>query len=144
MRHKVLDQAGGGRRIAAVFDIGDDVLDCLQQLCERERITSAQLCGIGGFLRATLAYYDMEAKRYEPIDVNEQVEVLSFLGNLTEYQGKPKLHVHCVVGHRDGRTTGGHLLAGIVRPTLELSIHELPVSLRRTDRPEIGIPLIEL
>ena len=144
MKHKVLGQAGGGRRIAAVFDLGDDVLDRLQRLCEGEAIFTAALSGIGGFLEATLAYYDMEAKRYEPIEVKEQVEVLSFLGNVTEYEGKPKLHVHCIVGRRDGSAIGGHLLSATVRPTLELSIQEYAESLRRTDRPEIGIPLIDL
>lgn len=144
MKHKVLGQAGGGRRIAAVFDPGDDVLDELKRLCEREGIAAAAISGIGGFLEATLAYYDMEAKRYEPIEVREQVEVLSFLGNVTEYEAAPKLHVHCIVGRRDGATIGGHLLSATVRPTLELLIHELPAVLRRADRPEIGIPLIDL
>jgi predicted DNA-binding protein with PD1-like motif len=86
----------------------------------------------------------METKRYEPIAVDEQVEVVSFLGNVTSYQGKPRLHVHCVVGHRDGHTTAGHLLSATVRPTLEVFIDEIASSLRRTDRPEIGIPLIDL
>lgn len=140
-RLKVHDHA---RRFALVGDTDDDVLPLLQQLCERERIESAALSAVGGFRSATLAFYDLQAKRYEPIAVEEQVEVLSFLGNVTMYQGKPKIHVHCVVGHRDGHTTGGHLLGAIVRPTLELLIDELPAVLTRTDRPDIGIPLIEL
>lgn len=144
MKHRVLGQAGGGRRFAAVFDIGDDVLEHLQQLCEREAIASASITGLGGFGSATLGYFDMEAKRYEPIPIDEQVEVLSLIGNVTEYQGKPKIHAHCVVGHRDGRTSGGHLLEGRVRPTLELLICELGSTLQRTDRPEIGIPLIDI
>jgi predicted DNA-binding protein with PD1-like motif len=66
------------------------------------------------------------------------------IGNVTEYQGKPKIHAHCVVGHRDGRTSGGHLLEGRVRPTLELLICELASTLQRSGRPEIGIPLIDI
>ncbi len=58
------------------------------------------------------------------------------------YQGKPRTHAHCVVGHRDGHTTGGHFLAGIAQPTVELMVDEIAVPLHRTDRPEIGIPLI--
>lgn len=144
MKHKQLELPEQRRRFAAVFDADDDVLAELQRLCEREGITAAAISGIGGFRAATLAFYDMEEKRYEPIAVNEQVEVLSFLGNVTSYRDKPKIHVHCIVGGRDGRTTGGHLLAGTVRPTLELLIDELPPVLRRSDRPEIGIPLIDL
>ena len=129
---------------AAVFDTGDDVLALLQQLCEAERILGASISGIGGFRKATVGFYDLEAKRYEPIAIDEQVEVLSLLGNVAEYEGKPRIHAHLIVGHRDGRTTGGHFLGAIVRPTLELLIREVPGVLRRTDRPEIGIPLLEL
>ncbi len=60
------------------------------------------------------------------------------------YQEKPRVHAHCVVGHRDGRATGGHFLSGTVRPTLELMVEEIAAGLRRTDRPEIGIPLLAL
>lgn len=132
------------RRFAVVGEAGDEALEVLQQFCERERIESASVNGIGGFQNATVAFFDVQAKRYVPIAVDEQVEVLSFLGNVTLYQDKPKIHVHCVLGHRDGHTTGGHLQRGIVGPTLEIIVDELPSKLHRTDRPEIGLPLIEL
>ena len=144
MNHKVLSSQAGQRSFAAVFDTGDDVLALLQQFCEGERILGASISGIGGFRKATVGFYDLEAKRYEPIAIDEQVEVLSLLGNVAEYEEKPRIHAHCIVGHRDGRTTGGHFLGAIVRPTLELLIREVPGVLRRTDRPEIGIPLLEL
>lgn len=144
MKYQRLNVHDHARRFIFVGEMGDDVLPALQQFCERERVESAAISGVGGFHKATLAYYDMESKRYDPIAVDEQVEVLSFLGNVTLYQGKPRLHVHCIVGHRDGHTTGGHLLGGIVRPTLELSIDEWPSVLARSDRAEIGIPLIDL
>lgn len=144
MKHRVLNGQAGERRFAVVFEVDDHVLTLLEQLCERERIASASLSGIGGFHKATLAYYDMETKRYEPIEIDEQVEVVSLLGNVTQFSGKPKIHAHCIVGHRDGRTTAGHLLAGVVRPTLELFVDETAASLIREDRPDIGIPLIAL
>lgn len=131
-------------RTIAVFETGDDVVPLLQFLCEREDIRGATLFGIGGFAKATVAFYNMESKQYEPIEVDEQVEVLSFAGNVTVYEGKPRIHVHCVLGHRDGHTTGGHLLNAIVRPTLELTIDVIGGRIKRTDRPDIGIPLIDL
>lgn len=144
MNYKRLNGGETSRTFMLVCDLEDDVLEVLQQFCEREKVGAASISGIGGFRRAAVAYYDMEAKRYERIEVGEQVEVLSFLGNVTAYREKPKIHVHCIVGHRDGHTTGGHLLEGIVRPTLELIVDEISSNLCRTDRPEIGIPLIEL
>ena len=127
MTSKLLGRSG--RRYAAVFDAGDDLLDRLQQFLAAENVAAAKFCGIGGFQRATLAYYDMEQKGYLPIEIDEQVEVLSILGNVATYQGKPRIHAHCVVGHRDGRTTGGHLVSGSVRPTLEMMIDEVAAGL---------------
>ncbi|MBA4037107.1 MAG: DNA-binding protein, partial [Bradyrhizobium sp.] len=47
-------------------------------------------------------------------------------------------------GLSDGSTRGGHLLTGIVRPTLEVVMTEVPVALRRRKRPDLGIALIDL
>jgi uncharacterized protein len=142
MKCRLLAEQRAGRSYAAVFDIGDDVLEQMHGFLIDEGIAAARFYGIGGFARATLGYYDMQAKRYLPFDVAEQVEVLSFIGNAATYNEKPRLHVHCVVGHRDGHTTGGHLLAGVVSPTLEVMVDEIAAGLQRTDRPEIGIPLL--
>lgn len=141
--YRLIAEQPSGRSYAVVFASGDDVGNVLQHFLKAEEIEAARLHGIGGFARTTLGYYDMEAKRYLPINVDEQVEVLSFIGNVATYQEKPRLHAHCVVGHRDGRTTGGHFLAGTVRPTLEIMVDEIAAGLRRTDRPEIGIPLLD-
>jgi predicted DNA-binding protein with PD1-like motif len=45
---------------------------------------------------------------------------------------------------RDATIRGGHLLEGIVRPTLEVTLVEAPVHLRRRKRPEFGAALIDL
>lgn len=75
----------------------------------------------------------------------EQCEVLSAIGDVAiGDDGKPSLHVHAVLGLRDGSTKGGHLLDGIVRPTLEVTLVETPGHLRRRKRPELGIALIDL
>jgi uncharacterized protein len=41
-------------------------------------------------------------------------------------------------------TRGGHLLAGTVRPTLEVVLIDTPSHLRRKKHPDIGIALIDL
>jgi uncharacterized protein len=58
--------------------------------------------------------------------------------------GKPRLHAHVVVGKSDGTAHGGHFLGGRVWPTLEITLSELPVHLRRRDDAETGLALIEL
>ena len=58
--------------------------------------------------------------------------------------GKASLHLHAVLGLRDGSTRGGHFLEGIVQPTLEATIVEAVGHLRRRHRKELGIALIEI
>jgi uncharacterized protein len=48
-----------------------------------------------------------------------------------------------VLGLSDGSVRGGHLLEGIVRPTLEVTIVETAAHLRRRKHPELGLALIE-
>ena len=49
-------------------------------------------------------YFDWEKKDYVRIPVPEQVEVASLIGDVAEGpDGKPSIHVHLVVGKRDGR-----------------------------------------
>ncbi|HEX5533331.1 MAG TPA: DUF296 domain-containing protein [Actinomycetales bacterium] len=58
--------------------------------------------------------------------------------------GKPAVHAHAVLGLRDGSTRAGHLLAGTVRPTLEVALTESPARLAKTYRPELGLSLNDL
>ena len=52
--------------------------------------------------------------------------------------------MHVVLGLSDGSTRGGHLLEGMVQPTLEVTLVEAPAHLRRKQRPELGLALIDL
>ena len=53
---------------------------------------------IGGFSRATLGYFDVDRSSYRPIPVEEQVEVLSLIGDIARGDDGPKVHAHVVVG----------------------------------------------
>lgn len=49
--------------------------------------------------------------KYLPIKVDEQVEVASLVGDIALADGKPALHLHAVLGRRDGTEMAGHLQA---------------------------------
>jgi predicted DNA-binding protein with PD1-like motif len=54
------------------------------------------------------------------------------------------VHVHAVLGRRDGSTVGGHLLQATVQPTLEVLLIESPGYLRKTCDRESGLALIDI
>jgi predicted DNA-binding protein with PD1-like motif len=145
MRTKLVHQAEGQRTYVAVLDTGDEVCESLQRLAEKERLSAAQITAIGALRDATLAFWNWDTKEYEEIPIDSQAEVVSLNGDIALGEaGKPKLHIHTVLGLRDGSTRGGHLLAGHVRPTLEVIISESPAHLRRKTDPETGLNLIRL
>lgn len=70
---------------------------------------------------------------------------MSLLGDITvDDDGKASVHMHAVLGLKDGTTRGGHFLKGTVRPTLEVTIVEAPTHLRHRKQPGFGIALIQL
>jgi uncharacterized protein len=134
----------GRRSYALVFEPGDDVVSEITAFTRAERVRAGRLTGLGGFSKATLGYFDREKKVYEPIPIDEQVELLALLGSLALREGEPLLHAHAVVGRRDGSASGGHLLSATVWPTLELFIDAYPTTLNKHDRPELGIATIDI
>lgn len=144
MNAKLLLEQGGLRTFAIVFDKGDQLPPQLMEFSRNNRFADAQLTAIGAFSEVTLGYFDPQQKTYKPIPIKEQVEVLSFSGNIVEREGKPQLHAHVVVGKSDGTAHGGHFLDGKVWPTLEMIVSELPAHLRRVHDDDTGLALINL
>ena len=143
MKAKLVHEAHGQRTYVAVLDTGDEVLASLRDLAAREALAGAQVTAIGALRKAVLGYFDWERKDYVRIPVDEQVEVVSLLGDIGEDpKGGPALHLHAVLGRKDGTALGGHLLEAHVRPTLEVVVTESPAHLRRRKDPETGLALI--
>ena len=127
-----------------VCDPGDEAIAALGQFARAERLEASQVTAVGAFERATVGWFDREARQYRRIPVDEQCEVLSLMGDVAEGADGPSLHAHVVLGLADGTTRGGHLLEGWVFPTLEVIVTETPAELRKVMRPELGIALIDL
>lgn len=144
MRSRTLHTVGKERTLAIVLATGDEAMACLKQFADAEHITSAQFTAIGAFETAVLGYFDWSSKEYRRNPVDEQVEVASLTGDIAiGPDGKPALHIHCVLGRRDGSALAGHLIEGRVRPTLEVILVESPAHLRKRHDPESGLALID-
>lgn len=142
MQYRKLNDHQGQRTYAVILQTGDEAMSCLEAFAEKERITAAQLTAIGAFQEAQLAYFDWDEKSYLPVPVKEQVEVASLVGDIAMADGKPSVHVHAVLGKRDGAAMAGHLQKGFVRPTLEVIVTESPAHLCKVKDPESGLALI--
>ncbi|HEY4276202.1 MAG TPA: PPC domain-containing DNA-binding protein [Rhizomicrobium sp.] len=144
MQSKRVSKPGENRVWIVVLAEGDEAKQSLVDFANQEEIGNASFVALGAFSSATLAYFDWEQKKYKDIPVAEQVEVITLVGDIVpDDKGAPSLHAHTVLGRSDGSTRGGHLQAGLVRPTLEITVTELPAHLVRHAHPELGLSLIE-
>lgn len=145
MRSKLIHESGGQRTFAVVMATGDEVMSQLDAFARSEGVNGASITGIGAFQEAVLQYFDWGAKAYDDIEANEQVEVAALIGDIGEdEEGAPAIHVHLVLGRRDGGALAGHLKRAVVRPTLELVVTESPAHLCRRRDAATGLNLIDL
>jgi predicted DNA-binding protein with PD1-like motif len=145
MKSKLVADNAGGRTYVLILDPGEEAFRAIGAFADKEHLGAASLTALGAFSRATVGWFDLAAKTYRKIPVAQQCEVLSAVGDIAlDDENKPSLHMHVVLGLSDGTTRGGHLLDGQVQPTLEVTLVEAPAHLRRRQRPELGLALIDL
>jgi predicted DNA-binding protein with PD1-like motif len=143
MQVKLLSEQGN-RTHAVVFDKGEEAAGGLLEFARSHEVYAGQLTAIGGFSDMVLGYFDRERKEYKKIPIQEQVEVLSLVGDIGLSKDEPQVHAHVVVGKADGSAWGGHLMEAHVWPTLEVIVVEPPSYLRRELDEETGLALIRL
>jgi predicted DNA-binding protein with PD1-like motif len=141
MRHRLLNN-GDLKTYALILDTEDDVMKSIADFANQ--LSTSQFTAIGAFSEATLAFFNFETKDYNHLPVYEQTEVLAFNGNITlTEENEIQIHAHAVLGKADGSTTGGHVLAATVHPTLEIIVTETPVFLNRLHDAETGLQLLK-
>jgi uncharacterized protein len=141
---KIAGDAGSKTRVV-ILDSGEEAFAALTKFANEAGVTAASLTAIGAFEKVTIGWFDFDKKTYKKIEVEQQCEVLSAIGDVAVGDdGKASLHVHVVLGLADGTTRGGHLIKGTVRPTLEVVLTDTPMHLRRKKNADIGIALIDI
>jgi predicted DNA-binding protein with PD1-like motif len=109
MRHKQL--ADRPKTFVLIFDTGDEIIGELSRFAAEQRLTGSSFTAIGALSRIKLAWFDWEKKEYQTaFDLDEQVELLSLIGDVAAKDRKPAIHAHVVVGvvppPRDGLPLG--------------------------------------
>ena len=107
------------------LNTGEDLLDGITAFCGDQGIEAAWLTYLGAVRRASLRYYDQEALVYRDFDIDEHLEVLSGVGNVSLLDGSPFVHTHAAFADAQGRAFGGHLNTGTEVWALEIRIQEL-------------------
>jgi predicted DNA-binding protein with PD1-like motif len=132
MHSRTLGEGAGTESTHMVFfDPGEEAVEGLASFARENDIEVAWFTAIGGFESASIGFFNLETRGFDEIPFDErQVEVLSLVGEITTDGDDPLVHGHVVLGRRDGSTLGGHLLRGVVRPILIVTVNEWSRELR--------------
>ncbi|HEY1649690.1 MAG TPA: PPC domain-containing DNA-binding protein [Terracidiphilus sp.] len=135
--------ADNPKTYAVVFETGDEISSGLSQFASEQKLAGSSFKAIGALSSVKLAWLNWKTKKYEPsVVLDEQVELVSLIGDIALKDGKPQVHAHLIVAKSDGTAHGGHLLEAHVRPTCEVVLTESPKHLRKQMDPESGLALI--
>ena len=127
-----------------MFETGEELVNGLLQFAKLQKVSAASFNAVGALSSVRLGWFSWESKRFEPsVTLDEQVELLSLMGDVALKDGEPVVHAHAVIAKRDGTAHGGHLLNASVRPNCEVFLTESPAKLHRFIDPDSGLALIK-
>src|SRR6201987_2456743 len=143
MQARLLNPGEPTKQYAVIFYQGDEAFSGLHEFAEKYHVTSAHFTAIGALNGATVGWFDPQRKMYKKIPINGQHEVIGMSGDIALYQGKPVVHTHMVVRNPDGTTSGGHVLAAYVPPTLEVMVTVDPITMKKRFDPATDLTFID-
>ncbi len=153
MKHDIFHASGSFKRIiVARFSIGEDVLECLEELIREENILAgAIMTGIATLTKMRVRSLDSIPKGFPKVQPKENIfevdgplEVLNMSG-IIFIRGKDVfVHPHVTACDANGKMYGGHLMAGsIVYMTCEVIIGEFEgLSMGSKLDERVGHPLL--
>ncbi len=121
-----------------------DLIEELSAVCKAEGVKLGRLEAFGAVRKARVAFYDQEARTYDFFEIDEPLEILKVIGNVSLKDGEPIVHAHITLSKPDGQAVGGHLAPGTQVFACEflLEILEGQPFTRGYDEPT-GLPLWE-
>jgi uncharacterized protein len=141
MRYRQIDATP--KTFILIFDPGDELAKGLLGFAKQEHLTAASFKAVGAVCSVRLAWFNWESKQYETsVVLDEQLELLSLIGDVALMEDEPVVHAHAVVGKRDGTAYGGHLREAYIRPTCEVVLVESPAHLQKRVDPHSGLAFI--
>ena len=107
------------------LDTGEDLLDGITAYATEAGVTAAWLTYLGAVSRAALRYYDQDERVYLDFELDQHLEVLSGVGNVSLLDDAPFVHTHAAFADAEGRAWGGHLNTGTTVWAIEIRLQEL-------------------
>ncbi len=141
-RVKLLGEHGGTRQYQIVLEPRAEIMATLSDFVLRSGFKAAHFVGLGACSDAIVGYYDPTARDYRRTPYQQQMEIVSLVGDAAPSDGSAGLHVHVGLGLADGTMRGGHLFEAHAYPTLELFVTVSPTPIQRKHDNALNLDLL--
>lgn len=129
---------------AIILESGEEAMEQIKAFTRKLNLSASRFTAIGAFSDTTVGFFDFSIKDYKKNRFNQQMEVVSLVGDISVYKNEYKVHAHVVLADEKGAAYGGHLIKATVHPTLEIILDESPLYLKREMDENSGLPLIKI
>ncbi|MGH7550024.1 MAG: PPC domain-containing DNA-binding protein [Gemmatimonadota bacterium] len=133
-----------GANLLIVLSRGSEVLEEIREAARDAAIESASFVGLGAVEQLRLAWFDRYETRYRESTLEGVWEIASLIGNVTRYEGAPRVHAHLVASDRSCHVRAGHLVGGVVAVTCEITLTPFDAPVERRFEEAFNLPLIDL
>lgn len=133
-----------GQHIVLVLEQGEDIVEHVTAIAQQQNGKFGTVSGIGACQGVELNFYNLETQSYETREVQEPLELISLLGNISHVDDKPFAHLHATFGTNQYQTLSGHLTKAIVSATAEIVITMTELNINRKHDSKIGLNLLDL
>jgi len=132
-----------GETIVLRLEKGEEVIESIKNLCEKEDIKLGSISGLGATNHVVVGLFKVEEKKYYSNTFEEDYEITNLTGNISRMNGEVYLHIHGTFANFEGKCIGGHLNKAIISATSEIIINIINGEVERKFSEEIGLNLIQ-
>ena len=129
--------------IVARIDKGEEILDKIKEIANKENIKLANINALGATNDFTVGVFKTAEKKYYSNNFTGDFEIVSLTGTINTMNGEFYSHIHMSAGNDKGEVFGGHLNRAIVSATCEMVINIIDGTVDREFNENIGLSLFK-
>ena len=127
--------------IIARIDKGEEILEQLKVIAEKEAIKLASVSALGATDDITVGVFRTGEKKYYANHFTGDMEIVSLTGTVSTMDGAFYPHLHMSAGDTEGHVFGGHLNRAVISATCEMVIRVIDGQVDRKFDENIGLNL---
>ena len=133
-----------GNTLVVRIDRGEEILDRLHELADKEGIKLASVSALGATNDFTVGVFNTSEKKYYSNEFKGAFEIVSLTGTISTMDGAFYAHLHMSAGNEKGEVFGGHLNRAMISATCEMIVSVIDGEVDRYHDDDVGLNLFKL